>query len=145
MGHCSFASLFQDAELPDGRQDDVARFDVLSPIEVAHRYGGIGDEALRGSSLSDSDRSTLDADHLFLLSLRKAIQLTATEKEKIGPDHIFVLAMRGAIRLTAENKKALPDDHLFMLALRGIAHLTAQDMQRLPADDLTHLQMRGPA
>ncbi len=102
-------------------------------------------QALRGSSLSPSDRSALEAEHLFLLALRGTIELTPAERQTLTPDHIFILAMGGAMTLTAEDKAALPVDHLFMLALRGVAHLTPEDKRRLPSDDLTHLQMRGIA
>ncbi len=100
-------------------------------------------QTLRGANLSQSDRSTLEADHLFLLALREIIELTPAEKKKLSPDHILVLALGGVVTLTSEDKKSLPVDHLFMLALRGVAHLTAEDKQRLPSDDLTHLQMRN--
>jgi hypothetical protein len=100
-------------------------------------------QALRGSRLADSDRKQLDPDYLFLLVLRKVIQLTDMEKKKLSPDHLFILALRDAVKLTNDDKKRLAPDDLFMLALRGVAHLTPEDRQRLTSDDLMHLQMRG--
>ena len=57
-------------------------------------------QALRGATLSYPDRAALDTDHLFVLALRKAIELTDAEKTKLSADELFVLALRKIVKLT---------------------------------------------
>lgn len=63
-------------------------------------------QALRGTGLSDADRKSLDADHLFPLALREVIELLPKERERLSADHLFILAVRGTIKLTAEDKQS---------------------------------------
>ncbi len=51
-------------------------------------------QALRGTTLTDADRKSLDADHLFLLALQGVIELFSKEKQKLSADHLFILAVR---------------------------------------------------
>ena len=45
-------------------------------------------QALRGASLSYADRAALDTDHLFVLALRKVIELSDAEKTKLSADEL---------------------------------------------------------
>lgn len=42
-------------------------------------------QALRGAPLADADRKSLDADHLFVLTLRGVVDLMAKEKRSCLP------------------------------------------------------------
>ena len=44
-------------------------------------------QALRGAGLADADRKSLDADHLFLLTLRGAIELLPKERKRLA-EHV---------------------------------------------------------